>query len=766
MMARGWIFWRRQPLLALVAIVVTGCGGGTSAPVVNLPPAPAITTPADGTLVRAGETLSVAVSGTDPEDGTLPAAQLSWWIDLHHDDHAHPFQLPTTGFGMSVSLPTRGETSENIWYRIHVRATDSGGLSAEASRDIFPRKSKMTFATVPTGLQLTLDGQAVTAPTTVVGVVGMERDLAAPDQDAAGKRYRFVGWSDAGKASHTVSTPETDTTYSANFAEIGPAANVPPTVVLSAPGTGALGLPIALSAVANDVDGTVQQVEFLDGSTLLGTDVTAPYGLNWTPVAAGPHTLMARATDNTGATALSKAVVVSVTAAGDASAPSVQLFAPANLADGLSGTLLLQATASDDVGVAAVQFEVDGVRVAEDLLAPYTSSVDTAAYASGQHVVRARARDAAGNFSAWSTSTVRFAGVRGAPAGFTVSEGWASGAGSGTAFVQAPDGRFFVAVQDGRLLVVKNGALLSKPFLTVPVDSTGERGLLGVALHPNFASNGWLYVYHTRINGSQRNNRISRFVASGDVSTGTAMASIDLPNVDATNHNGGAMRFGPDGKLYVSVGDNATGTKAQDLNDPFGKILRFNDDLSIPADNPFCTTPGKLACAAWAYGLRNPFTFAFQPGTGRMHINDVGQNTWEEINLGAARANYGWPGSEGPNNVGAGITAPLFAYRHSNAVPAGSGLGGFFIGKAIVGGTFYPSNGPFPVTYRGKYFFADYVNRWVGVLDVANGNAAYAFANVNPFVVDMLVGVDGALYVLGRSVPDQLGFDIVRISPS
>jgi glucose/arabinose dehydrogenase len=201
----------------------------------------------------------------------------------------------------------------------------------------------------------------------------------------------------------------------------------------------------------------------------------------------------------------------------------------------------------------------------------------------------------------------------------------------------------------------------------------------------------------------------------------------------------------------VGVGENANPARAQDLNHPFGKLLRFNDDGSIPSDNPFYATRTGLARAIWAYGLRNPFTFAVQPGSGRIHINDVGQATWEEINLGAPGANYGWPGSEGPDNVGAGVTAPLFAYKHSQADPPGSGPGGFIVGYAITGGTFYPASGPFPAPYRNQYYFADYVGRFIARLDVANGNGVYSFAHLSGTPVDMLVSNDGAIYVLSRN---------------
>ena len=147
-----------------------------------------------------------------------------------------------------------------------------------------------------------------------------------------------------------------------------------------------------------------------------------------------------------------------------------------------------------------------------------------------------------------------------------------------------------------------------------------------------------------------------------------------------------------------------------------------------------------------------------EPGTSHLYINDVGQGTWEEIDNGAAGLNYGWPGSEGPDNVAGGISGPLFTYKHSDASPAGSGTGGFFTGVAIAGGAFYPNSGAFPSAYRSNYFFADFGSAWIGRLDPANGNAAYAFATIAGNPVDMLVGIDGALYVLAH------GGSITRIS--
>lgn len=744
----------RRFLLPLgAAVLVAACGGGSSDEPAggNQAPTATIASPAADATFQAGDTLAFSGSATDPQDGPLGASRLTWWAVLHHDDHTHPLQQPTTGGSGSVLIPVRGETSDNIFYRFHLRATDSEGRVVEVTRDVLPRKAALTLATQPAGLQLLLDGQPVTAPHAFTGVVGTERDLAAADQHAGGRRYRFDGWSDGGAATHTVSTPAAATTYTATFTDLGPVTNQAPSVSLQAPATATVGTVATLTATAADSDGSVASVEFFDGATSIGRDDSAPFSLAWTPSSAGSRSLTARATDDDGATTPSAAVTVTVVAAtgNDTQAPTATLTAPADLATGLAGTLQLTATATDNVGVAGVEFQVDGATFgSEDTSAPYGVSVDSTAYASGQHVVRVRARDAAGNVSPWSVATVRFGGTRDIGSGFTRTEGWVGGLTSATAFVQAPDGRFFVAQQGGSVRVVKNGTLLPTAFHTfASISASGERGVIGITLHPQFASNGGVYVHYTSTQNGVH-NRISRLVANGDVSTGAEQVLVDLPTLSsATNHNGGAMHFGADGKLYVGVGDNANSAKAQDLNDPFGKILRFDADGSIPSDNPFCTA-AELRCAVWARGLRNPFTFAVHPETGRLHINDVGQGTWEEIDVGAPGANYGWPGSEGPDNVGAGVTAPLFAYRHGDTTPAGSGPGGFLVGFAIAGGAFYPSSGPFPASHRGQYFFADYASRWIARLDMANGNVAYAFARVGGSPVDMLVGQDGALYVL------------------
>jgi glucose/arabinose dehydrogenase len=336
------------------------------------------------------------------------------------------------------------------------------------------------------------------------------------------------------------------------------------------------------------------------------------------------------------------------------------------------------------------------------------------------------------------------------PAGFT--ETTISGIARPTAMEIAPDGRIFVCEQGGRLRVIKNGALLPDPFVTLSVDSNGERGLLGVAFDPNFAANNFIYVYYT-VPITPRHNRVSRFTANGDVAVpGSEVAILDLDNLStATNHNGGAIHFGPDGKLYVAVGENANGSNSQTLTNRLGKMLRINSDGSIPTDNPFFNTATGANRSIWALGLRNPFTFAFQPGAGRMFINDVGQDTWEEINEGLAGSNYGWPTTEGVTTNPA-FRSPLFVYTHGSGPTTGC---------AIAGGAFYnPLNVQFPSSFVGKYFFADLCSGWIRTFDPATGTAS-DFASGIAQPVDLKVGIDGSLYYLsiGGGLVSRINFN-------
>ena len=320
------------------------------------------------------------------------------------------------------------------------------------------------------------------------------------------------------------------------------------------------------------------------------------------------------------------------------------------------------------------------------------------------------------------------------PASFTDVQ-VAGGLSNPTQMEFAPDGRIFVSQQTGQVRVIKNGTLLATPFVTLNVNSSGERGALGIAFDPGFASNHFVYIYYTAASGPH--NRVSRFTANGDVSSGEQVL-LDLPTLSsATNHNGGAIHFGSDGKLYISVGENANGGNAQSLNTPLGKMLRINSDGSIPSDNPFFGSTSGNNRAIWALGLRNPFTFAVQPGTGRLFINDVGQSTWEEIDDGSKGANYGWPNTEG-NTTDPNFKSPFYAYNHGGG------------GCAITGGTFYnPATPGFPSEYTGDYFFADYCAGWIKRLDIAS-KAVTDFASGISSPTDLKTGSDGSLYYVAR----------------
>jgi glucose/arabinose dehydrogenase len=336
------------------------------------------------------------------------------------------------------------------------------------------------------------------------------------------------------------------------------------------------------------------------------------------------------------------------------------------------------------------------------------------------------------------------------PSGFTEAL-VASGLSSPTAMQFAPDGRLFVCEQTGRLRVIKDGALLPTPFLTLSVSSVGERGLLGVAFDPAFATNQFVYVYYTTAS-APIHNRISRFTANGDVAVpGSEVVILELDNLSsATNHNGGALEFGPDGKLYAAVGENANGANAQSMNNLLGKILRINKDGTIPGDNPFFGTATGRNRAIWALGLRNPFTFAFNPSGPEMFINDVGQNTWEEINDGERGANFGWPTTEG-TTTDPRFVSPRYAYSHASG------------GCAITGGAFYaPLSIRFPSEYLSDYFFADYCAGWIRKLDPLD-NAVVTFATGISFPVDLKVSDDGDLYYLARGAGTATGV-VYRIS--
>ncbi|MCB9263609.1 MAG: PQQ-dependent sugar dehydrogenase [Lewinellaceae bacterium] len=309
-----------------------------------------------------------------------------------------------------------------------------------------------------------------------------------------------------------------------------------------------------------------------------------------------------------------------------------------------------------------------------------------------------------------------------------------------TAMTVAPDGRIFITEKNGRILIVENGVLLPDPFLQIEVDNYNERGLGGIVLDPGFEQNNFLYLFYTVAGGNH--NRISRFTANGNYALpDSEVILFELQPLSGTIHNGGAMHFGPDGKLYIAVGDGANAANGQDLNTTLGKILRINTDGSIPEDNPFYNQLTGNNRAIWAYGFRNPFTTAMQPGTGRLFANDVGGGNFEEVNEILGGRNYGWPEVEGPlGNAPAppSYKEPLFAYSHT-------------IGCAVIGATFYnPQVQQFPPQYLGKYFFGDYCAGNLKVLDPDSGEIMETFATGIERPISLATAPDGSMYYLER----------------
>jgi len=345
--------------------------------------------------------------------------------------------------------------------------------------------------------------------------------------------------------------------------------------------------------------------------------------------------------------------------------------------------------------------------------------------------------------------------LAGLPSGFTESA-VATGLAAPTAMAFAPDGRLLVAQQSGALKIVKDGQTLATPFVQLKVDSAGERGLLGVAVDPAFATNHFVYVYYTvpGRSGVAPHNRVSRFTAAGDIAAKRSETILLELNdlTSAVNHNGGALNFGPDGKLYVAVGENNDGANAQSFSNLLGKILRLNPDGSIPSDNPFLAQTVGQNQVIWAIGLRNPFSFAFDRFNGNMIINDVGERTWEELNPGRRASNYGWPQTEGPTTARR-VRAPLFAYTHGNSATTGN---------SIVGAAFYtPEARTFSRKFAGVYFFADLTSGWIRIYNPTT-QAVGGFATNISVPVALAVNDDGSLYYLSRGQGDATG-SVMRI---
>jgi glucose/arabinose dehydrogenase/PKD repeat protein len=338
----------------------------------------------------------------------------------------------------------------------------------------------------------------------------------------------------------------------------------------------------------------------------------------------------------------------------------------------------------------------------------------------------------------------------------------------GLAFAPAPDNRIFIWQKPGVVRIVRDGVLLSTPFLDIQarVNQFTDRGLLGLALDPQFASNGHVYLAYTIVAepGGDVNDpgpttaQLTRVTAdpnNPDVALPDSEVVL-LAGIPSTSccHSIGTLRFAPDGTLFMGSGDGAEfafadtdALRSQDLDSLNGKILRLNPDGSAAQDNPFSDGTNSNRSKVWSYGLRNPFRFSLHPDTGEPVIGDVGWNDWEEINIGRG-ANFGWPCFEGAplqpeyHCTADAVTPPLYAYHHTD--PDHFGV----TGRTIVAGPIYTGT-EYPPEYQGSLFIADYTENWIQRLifddhGIFVGVAPFANGADGPVALEQ--GPEGALY--------------------
>ncbi|MCB9008282.1 MAG: PQQ-dependent sugar dehydrogenase [Ardenticatenaceae bacterium] len=332
----------------------------------------------------------------------------------------------------------------------------------------------------------------------------------------------------------------------------------------------------------------------------------------------------------------------------------------------------------------------------------------------------------------------------------------------------AGDGRLFVTQQGGQIRIINaDGTLLGIPFLDISsqVSLFGENGLLGLAFDPDYATNGYFYIYYTRV--SDRNNVLVRYQVSGNPNVADAGSGVILLTAvePKDGHNGGALAFGPDGYLYVAIGDGGLPdgdtpmTTPQDTTSLLGKILRLDvsqsspfapdcgsSQYTIPADNPFRDGAGGDCDEIWALGFRNPWRFSFDRTTGDLYIADVGENVQEEINFQPASSaggeNYGWPCYEGdglhhaPSCASVTYTFPIFTYEHGAPNNHCSVTGGF-----VYRGQQFPA-------MVGHYLLADFCSGFIWSLQPAGSSwDVYTYGDRTDFPATFGEDINGELYV-------------------
>jgi glucose/arabinose dehydrogenase len=327
------------------------------------------------------------------------------------------------------------------------------------------------------------------------------------------------------------------------------------------------------------------------------------------------------------------------------------------------------------------------------------------------------------------------------PTGF-VETTVATGLGIPTSIAFTPDGSMLVTSKVGRLFLIRHGTRTTALDVHASTCTHGEEGLESVTPSPSFASDHLIFTYRTHPSGSACVNQVASYTLSaGGAASGPHVLLDNIHDALPQGfHNGGNLKFGRDGNLYVTVGDgfctigcDASNRAAQHLNTLNGKVLRITPGGGIPAGNPFagagsarCARTGSTSAAScqevYAYGFRNPFGLAVDPNTGAIRVNDTGRNTWEEIDNLTAGANYGWNRREGPcavnstTNCGTvpGLTNPIFAYAHTASRDG-----------AITGGAFVP-NGAWSPAFNGRYLYNDFLDGDISTLTCSGGHCTSA----------------------------------------
>lgn len=325
-------------------------------------------------------------------------------------------------------------------------------------------------------------------------------------------------------------------------------------------------------------------------------------------------------------------------------------------------------------------------------------------------------------------------------------------------YLTAPvgDARLFVVEQPGRIRIIEGGVLRPAPFLdlTAVVGYGGERGLLSMVFDPQFATTGFFWVYYTDRNGNLRIERYHAPATAAVADAGSASLVIAIDHPQFANHNGGQLAFGADGMLYIGTGDGGGGgdpfNNAQNRASLLGKLLRLDvrsTPYAIPPDNPYRASTA-FRPEIWAYGLRNPWRFAFDRSTSLLYIADVGEGAFEEIDvvpMASAPVNYGWRLMEAAQCYGAstcdrtGLTIPVHAYSHAD-------------GCSVTGGFVY--HGTRLSGLQGHYFYSDYCAGWLRSFLLQNGTASAhkdwtigSIGNVLSFGEDST----GELYILSAN---------------